>query len=88
MIIEKITEEELQFMEMWHYPVAMIESLFSNFDSLSEFEEDKFGELRIYQFPLPSYESIIDENMENLTENWEDLTKKEKLQSKVSSYVY
>ena len=78
MIIQKLTEEELQFMEMWNYPIAMIESLFSNFDSLSEFEEDKFGELRIYQFPLPSYESIIDENMENLTENWKDLTKKEK----------
>ena len=43
MLLKKITEEELQFMEDWHYPVSMIESLFSNFDSLSEFEEDKFG---------------------------------------------
>jgi len=68
MILEKLNEEEIQFMEMWHYPIAMIESLFSNFDSLSEFEEDKFGELRLYQFPFPSYESLIDEKVEGLDE--------------------
>lgn len=68
MLTEKLTEEELQFMEDWHYPVSMIESLFSNFDNLSEFEEDKFGELRIYQFPFPSYECLIDENMEGIGE--------------------
>jgi hypothetical protein len=68
MLVEKITNEELEFMEGWHTPPCLIESLFSNFDNLSDFREDEFGELRLYQLPMLSYEPIIDEKVENLTE--------------------
>lgn len=39
MITEKITEEELEFMQCWHNPICLAESLFSDFDNLSEFKE-------------------------------------------------
>lgn len=67
MLTKKITEKELQFMEDWHNPICMTECLFSNFDNLAEFDEEKFGQLRIYQFPLPSYEPIIDEEVTGLS---------------------
>ena len=65
-MLEKITEEELEFMEMLSYPVAVVETLFSDFDNLTEFDEEKFGELRTYQFPFLSFESFIDEEVEGL----------------------
>lgn len=68
MLTEKITEEELDFMESWHIPRCLIESMFNDFDNFSEFDENKFGNLRIYQFPMVSYEPIIDEKLEGLSE--------------------
>ena len=66
MLIEKLDEEEISFMEDWHSPICLTESLFSNFDNLSEFNEDRFGEVRLYQQPFISNESIIDfEGMES-----------------------
>ena len=66
MIIEKITEEELEFMESWFTPRCLIECLFNDADNLSEFNEDEFLEIRNYQFPMISNEYIIDEKMEGL----------------------
>ena len=68
MLLEKITQEELNFMEDWSDPVCLAESLFSNFDDLGEFHEDIFGHIRLYQLPFLSYEPIIDEEVEGLTE--------------------
>lgn len=67
MLIEKLSEEDLEFMETWHTPRALVESLFSDFDNLSEFDEEKLGDLRLYQYPFLSYESLIDEAMPNLS---------------------
>ena len=61
-MLEKITEQEIEFMELWHYPPALVECLFSNFDNLAEFDEDKFSTLRQYQIPMISFEPIIDED--------------------------
>ncbi len=68
MLIEKLTEEELSFMENFHSPVTMAECLFSNFDNLADFDEEKLGQVRLYQIPFLSHESIIDEEMEGLKE--------------------
>lgn len=68
MLTEKITQEELDFMELWHYPPAMAECLFSNFDDLGEFDEERFGEIRTYQLPMLSYEAFIDTEIDGLTE--------------------
>lgn len=68
MLTQKITSEELEFMESWSNPICLAESLFSNFDNFTEFREDKLGEIRLYQYPMLSFESVIDENMEDLNE--------------------
>lgn len=74
MLLEKITEKEIEFMESWHDPVCMSECLFSNFDDLGEFDLKKFGKIRKYQIPMLSYESIVDD------EAYETLNEKEKFQ--------
>ena len=60
MLIQKITSEELEFLECWHNPICMIESLFSNFDNLGDFDSERFGAIRLYQRPMISHESLID----------------------------
>lgn len=60
MLLEKITEKELSFMESWHTPRALAECLFSDFDNSGRFEENKFGEIRFYQLPMISNEALID----------------------------
>jgi len=68
MLLEKITSEELDFMENWHNPVCMAECLFSNFEDLGEFEEERLSHVRNYQLPFLSYEPIIDDEVEGLSE--------------------
>ncbi len=60
MLIEKITDEEIEFCENWNNPMCMVECLFSNFDNLGQFDEEKLGEIRHYQRPMISHESLID----------------------------
>jgi hypothetical protein len=67
MLKQKITDEELEFMECWHTPRCLAESLFSNFNNLSEFHPDRFGEVRTYQIPFLSHEPIADENVTGLS---------------------
>jgi len=55
-----ISEKELEFCETWFYPVALLECLFHDFDNLSDYNEEKLGSLRLYQYPMISYESLID----------------------------
>ena len=68
MLIKKLTDEELEFMESWHSPKCLVETLFHDFDNLSSFSEDEFGDLRLYQIPFLSHEPIIDSNMPDLSE--------------------
>ena len=55
----KITEEDLEFMELFHYPPALVEVLFSDVDNIAEYDEEKFMELRLYQYPMLSFEPFI-----------------------------
>jgi len=64
---QKITEDEILFMESWHNPICMIECLFSDFDNLTEFDEEKMGNIRLYQIPMFSHEPIIDDEQPGLT---------------------
>ena len=72
MLVEHIRDEELSFIENFFNPICLSESLFSNFDNLIEFG-DSLGEVRLYQYPMLSYEAIIDTDNSNLTkaENFE-----------------
>lgn len=55
-----LTEEELLFCESWFTPACLIESLFSDFDNIAEFNKERFGDIRLYQLPFISDEAIID----------------------------
>lgn len=56
----KIKESELEFCESWFTPRCLAETLFSNFDNLAEWNSEKLGDIRTYQLPFISDESIID----------------------------
>lgn len=60
MILEKINSEELEFCESWFTPEILTECLFHNFDNLAIFDETKFGNIRNYQIPMLSQESLYD----------------------------
>lgn len=66
MLVEKITEEEIEFMELFYNPIALAECSFSDFDNLLLFEEQR-ADLRIYQFPMMSYEYMIDTDRKDLS---------------------
>jgi hypothetical protein len=55
-----LTKDELNFLDMWHTPQALLEILFHNWDNLNAFDEELFGELRLYQAPMVSDETQID----------------------------
>lgn len=62
-MITRITEEDLDFIETLFNPVAAIECLFSDIESenLAQFDE-RFCEVRLGQFPLLSYEYLLDDD--------------------------
>ena len=61
-LVERISAEELDFCESLYDPIALTECSFSDLDNLVLFNEEKFAELRIGQFPMMSYEYQIDED--------------------------
>ena len=60
MLTQKLTEEELTFIENWYNPTCQAECLFSNFDDMGEFDKEKLGEIRLYQKSFLSHEPLID----------------------------
>ena len=66
MITEKLTPEELSFCENFYNPLCLAETLFSNYDSLSEFKEN-LTEIRMYQIPMLSFSPILDDNIKGLS---------------------
>jgi hypothetical protein len=59
-MLDPITTAELEFIELWYTPQALLELLFHDWDNLNVFDPDKTGELRAYQYPMVSDESLID----------------------------
>jgi len=74
MLLEKLGEEELEIMECYYNPICLCESVFSDLDNLVKFDETH-AEVRLGQFPMFSYEYMID------TEN-PKLSKKENFKLK------
>lgn len=69
---QKITEEELDFFEILTYPVALAEILFSDYDNLTLLEEDKFGHVRLGQYPMISFEYMIgDDSKLSIKQNFD-----------------
>lgn len=75
-LLQKITEEELDFMEEFYNPLCLGECAFSDFDNLVRYD-DELGDIRLGQFPLMSYEYMIDTQQPNLSKK-ENFALKEK----------
>ncbi len=60
MLTKKITDREIEFMELWQTPRCLAECLFPDFDNFGRFETNKKDSIRLYQFPMLSNESLID----------------------------
>jgi len=73
-MIEKLTEEELNFLDVFYDSVAMAECLFSDYDNLAVMIEEDLSHVRLGQIPLLSHEHMIDEQ--------EDLSEKENFKLK------
>jgi len=67
-MIEKLTEQEIEFLECLYNPVCLIESLFSDLDkpNLTLFDE-RFSHIRFAQLALLSYEYLIDSEQSSLS---------------------
>jgi hypothetical protein len=77
MSLDVISKEELDFLDTWYTPKALSEILFHDWDNLSSFDENKFGELRLYQESMLSDESLIDFNL-TAEEHYKSLSKYDK----------
>ena len=58
-MISKINEDELKVFQALAHPVSCAEILFDNFDILSSFSETEIGTIRMYQYPMMSYDSLF-----------------------------
>ena len=74
MLLQKITESEILFMESWYNPRCLGESLFADLDNFGRFDEKKFSSIRLYQLPMLSDEAMIDFKA---TAKYHGLSKKE-----------
>lgn len=75
--LENITEEDIEFMEEFDTPRSFCEIMFSSFDNPAIYEQEAFGEVRLFQEPFLSDQSIIDFDT---TAKYHKLDHKEKFQ--------
>jgi len=64
-MLKQITDEEIEFMECFYNPICQIECLFHDVDALSLYDEEKFGEMRLGQLSMLSYEYMVDLDYKN-----------------------
>jgi hypothetical protein len=80
-MIVKIKPEELLFFQTMIHPVSSAEILFHDFDALGQWDREKFGRIRLYQYPMLSWDSLAlddptktpeenDQIRNNLAENY------------------
>jgi len=61
-MLAKINKEDLVFFETLRHPKACAEILFHDADNLGSFSENEYGEIRTYQIPFLSYDSLFCED--------------------------
>jgi hypothetical protein len=61
-MISRITSEELQIFETLSNPISFVEVMFDNLGVLTEFTEEKYSKVRLFQYPIISYISLFFEN--------------------------
>ena len=71
-MLSKITEQELKLYTSLKNPISISEILFSDFDILGEWNKDKFGKIRLYQYSMLSHDSeLIEDSNKTKKENFE-----------------
>ena len=63
-MVERISPEELAIFEMLHNPIAATEILFSDLSNFAEFNEEKYSEVRKYQWNYLSWDFLLFDNKE------------------------
>jgi hypothetical protein len=58
-MITKISEEDLLFFQTLSHPINCGEILFHDFDSLGSWDKEKFGKIRVYQYPMIAFDSLF-----------------------------
>jgi len=58
-MITKLKEEELMMFQTLTHPISCAEVLFHNFDSLGSWDKEKFGFIRVYQYPMLAFDSLF-----------------------------
>jgi len=58
-MIEKIKTDDLLMYQTLANPIACGEILFHDFDSLGLWDKEKYGKIRVYQYPMLAYDSLF-----------------------------
>jgi hypothetical protein len=58
-MLTKIKNEELIMYQTLTHPISGSEILFHDFDSLGSWDKEKFGHIRVYQYPMLSFDSLF-----------------------------
>jgi hypothetical protein len=71
-MIAKIKPDELKVFQVLSHPISCAEVLFHDFDALGIWDREKFGQIRKYQYPMLSYDSLFlyDKKLSK-EKNWE-----------------
>lgn len=70
-MLENITTQELNFYEIMCHPKTCAEILFHDMDDLSSFSNDKYGDVRKYQIPFLSFDTLaIESKDKTIKENF------------------
>ena len=57
---KQVTSDELDFLECLYDPICMSECLFHKVDSMGLFSDEEFGNIRLGQYPMLSFEYLLD----------------------------
>jgi hypothetical protein len=71
-MIAKIKENDLKAFQVLSHPISASQILFHDFDSLGTWDKEKFGHIRVYQYPMMSFDSLFlyDKKLSK-EKNWE-----------------
>jgi hypothetical protein len=71
-MIAKIKENDLKVFQVISHPISCAEVMFHNFDSLGTWDKNKFGYIRVYQYPMLSWDNLFlyDKKLSK-EKNWE-----------------
>jgi hypothetical protein len=71
-MITKIKEPDLKVFQVLSHPISCAEILFHDFDALGMWDKNKFGKIRLYQYPMMSFDSLFLKDKKLSDEkNWE-----------------